>query len=64
MMIAMTEQLSSSRLGLPHFRAAGASGYRLPQRLIDGSRLMDMDLRMGLVVLRGSRIEASAPERL
>ncbi len=55
---------SSPRLGFPHRRATGAGGYRLPQRLTDGSRLFDFDLKGDLAVLRGSRIEAGAPERL
>lgn len=64
MTIAIADHLCSSRLGLAHSRLTSANGYRLPQRLIDGSRLMELDPRMGLAVLRGSRIEANAPERL
>lgn len=55
---------SSPRLGFPHRRLAGASGYRLPQRLAEGSRQFAVDLKADLVALRGSRIEAGAPERI
>ena len=55
---------SSSRLGFGNARATGAGGYRLPQRLVDGSRRFETDLGAGLTVLRGSPFEVSAPQRL
>lgn len=55
---------SSPRLGFPSRRVAGVAGHRLPQRLIEGARLLEMDLKSSFGALRPSRFEAVAPERL